>query len=63
MSEQANTSTVLDVMKKAGEPLRPGDVVKLSGLEKDEVAKAIKDLKTEGAIFSPKRCYYAPSEG
>jgi Mn-dependent DtxR family transcriptional regulator len=52
---------VLDAMKKAGKPLRPGDVAKLIGVESKEVSKIISTLKKEGTVISPKRCYYAPS--
>jgi len=54
---------VLDAMKEANKPVRPGDVVKATGLEKDDVAKAIKSLKKLGLIHSPKRCFYAPTDG
>lgn len=30
----------------------------MAGLDKKEVDKAIKKLKTEEKIYSPKRCYY-----
>jgi len=53
---------ILDAMKKAGKPLRPGDVVKLTGLSKEEVSKLINELKKEGKISSPKRCFYAPAD-
>lgn len=53
---------VLEAMKKAGKPVRSGDVVKTTGLSKDEVSKAIKLLKKQGRIHSPKRCYYSPIE-
>jgi uncharacterized membrane protein len=53
---------VLETMKKAGKPVRPGEVVKISGLPKDEVSKIIKSLKKQGKITSPKRCYYAPAK-
>jgi len=49
-------------MKDAGKPVRPGDVAKSLGMESKEVSKAIKVLKKEGKIYSPKRCYYAPTE-
>ena len=52
--------TVLKAMKKAGKPLRPGEVATATGLDKDEVAKAIKELKADGKIHSPKRCFYEP---
>lgn len=43
---------------ESNEPLRPGDVVEKTGLSKEDVDKAIKKLKDEGKIESPKRCYY-----
>lgn len=49
-------------MKEAGKPVRPGDIAKTLGIESKEVSKAIKELKKEGKIHSPKRCYYAPTE-
>ncbi|MBK3331733.1 winged helix-turn-helix transcriptional regulator [Persephonella atlantica] len=52
---------VLDAMKKAGKPLKTGEIAELTGLDKKEVEKVIKKLKKEGKIESPKRCYYAPS--
>jgi Mn-dependent DtxR family transcriptional regulator len=60
MSEQAEA--VLQAMKEVGKPLRPGEVAKALGIESKEVSKAIKTLKKEGKIHSPKRCYYAPTE-
>lgn len=51
-------NTVLKVLKESGKPLRPGDIANLSGLEKSEVDKAIKKLKSENLIYSPKRCFY-----
>ncbi|RLI01909.1 transcriptional regulator [Candidatus Bathyarchaeota archaeon] len=49
-------------MKEAGKPVRPGDIAKTLGIESKEVSKAIKELKKEGKVHSPKRCYYAPTE-
>jgi Mn-dependent DtxR family transcriptional regulator len=60
MSEQAEA--VLQAMKDAGKPVRPGEVAKTLGIESKEVSKAIKFLKKDGKIHSPKRCYYAPTE-
>lgn len=50
---------VLDCFVQSGAMLRPADVVKATSLEKADVEKAIKVLKKEGKIDSPKRCYYA----
>ncbi|HEC81024.1 MAG TPA: HTH domain-containing protein [Thermoplasmatales archaeon] len=52
---------VLEAMKKAGKPVRPGDIAKMLNVESKEVSKAIKELKEQGKVFSPKRCFYAPS--
>lgn len=51
---------VLAAMKKAGAPLNAGKVVELTGLDRKVVDKAMKELKTEEAIVSPKRCYWEP---
>jgi DNA-binding transcriptional regulator GbsR (MarR family) len=50
---------VYEVMKKSAKPLRPADIVELSGLSKEDVSKAIKTLKSSGKIISPKRCFYS----
>jgi len=50
---------VLEAFKNAGKPLRPGDVVKMTGLDKKAVQQAISKLKKEGKLISPKRCYYS----
>ena len=51
---------VLEAMKKAGKPVRPGDVAKATGIDSKEVSKIISDLKKKGKVSSPKRCFYAP---
>lgn len=50
---------VLNAMKKAGKPVRPGDIAKIIGAESKEVSKAISELKKKGKVISPKRCYYS----
>lgn len=52
---------VLSAMKKAGKPVRPGDVAKMINAESKEVSKAISELKKQGKVVSPKRCYYEPT--
>jgi hypothetical protein len=49
---------VLDVMKKEGSPLNAGRIAEISGLDRKEVDKAMKALKDEELIVSPKRCYW-----
>jgi len=51
---------VLDVLQQAGEPLNAGKITDLTGLDRKEVDKAMKALKDEGAIVSPKRCFWEP---
>ena len=53
-------SIVLAAMKKAGKPVRPGEVAKALNLDSKEVSKIIDSLKKKGMIVSPKRCCYAP---
>lgn len=50
---------VLEVLTASEEPLKGGEIAEKSGLEKKDVDKAIKDLKKEEKIMSPKRCYYS----
>lgn len=52
---------ILNAMKKAGKPMRPGEVAEVVGLEKDEVSKLIKKMKKEGLLVMPKNCYYEPA--
>ena len=52
---------ILTAMKDAGKPVRPGDVAKTLGVESKDVSEAIKSLKEDGKVISPKRCYYEPA--
>jgi Mn-dependent DtxR family transcriptional regulator len=56
-----NEKKVLEAMKKAAKPVRPGDVAKTTGVESKEVSKIINKLKKDGKVISPKRCYYEPA--
>lgn len=49
---------VLEAMKKANVPLNAGRIVELTNLDRKDVDKAMNLLKTEGAIISPKRCFW-----
>lgn len=49
---------VLEALKGA-DAMRPGDIAEAAGISKDEASKAIAQLKKEGKINSPKRCFYA----
>ena len=50
---------VLQALKAAPAPIKAGELVTATGLDKKEVDKAIKALKKDGEITSPKNCYYA----
>lgn len=56
-----DAETVLEAMAKAGVPVNAGAVVELSGLDRKAVDKAMAQLKKDGRIESPKRCYWVPS--
>jgi len=49
---------VLEAMKKDGTPLNAGKIVELTGLDRKVVDKAMDQLKKDGAIISPIRCYW-----
>ncbi len=51
---------VLETLKAAGKALKAGEIAEISGLDKKEVDKAMKELKTQGKITSPKMCYWEP---
>lgn len=53
---------VLATMIEAGEPLNAGKIAELSGIDRKEVDKAMKQLKEDGAIISPVRCKWAPAK-
>ena len=53
---------VLETIKQAGAPLNAGKIAELSGLDRKEVDKAMKQLKEEGAIVSPVRCKWEPAK-
>lgn len=53
-----NKQKVLTVMQENAQPMRTGEIVDATGLDKKDVEKAMKELKTDEAIFSPKRCFW-----
>lgn len=53
---------VLDAMRVAGKPLKAGEIAELTGMDRKEVDKAMKQLKKEEAIVSPKNCYWEPKK-
>ena len=55
-----NSQKVLEAMKNAGKALKAGEIAEIAGLDKKEVDKAIKELKKEKKIISPKVCFWEP---
>ena len=53
-------SKVLETMEKAAKPLKAGEIADMTWIDKKDVDKAIKSLKKDEKIFSPKNCYYSP---
>ena len=49
---------VLETIKKAGKPMKAGEVAEAAGIDKREVEKNIKKLVAEGVLHSPVRCFY-----
>jgi len=49
---------VLNTLNKAAKPLRTGEIAELAQVDKKDAEKAIKQLNTEGRIFSPVRCFW-----
>ena len=56
--EEKAIEKVYEAMKKIGKPIKPADLVSETGMSKDQISKAIKELKLKGRVYSPKRCYY-----
>ena len=49
---------IIDLLKSF-EPLKSGEISEKLGVDKTEVDKVLKKLKTEEKVISPKRCYYS----
>jgi phage regulator Rha-like protein len=50
---------VLASLKESGVAMKSKEIAEASGLEKTDIDKAIKALKKEEKIISPKACYYS----
>lgn len=53
---------VLKAMKEAGKPVSAGEVEKILGIDRKEIDKAFKELKSDGSIVSPVRCKWEPAK-
>lgn len=52
------TEVVIATLKKSNDPMKSGEIAAAIGIDKAEVDKAIKKLKKDERIVSPKNCYY-----
>lgn len=57
-----NKEKVIKAFRGSEEPLNATKVSQISGVEKKEVDKIMKELKTDETIYSPKRCYWTLKE-
>lgn len=49
---------IIELLSKS-EPMRPGEIAEALGIDKKDLDKAIKQLKNDSKIISPKRCFYS----
>ncbi|AIY82818.1 hypothetical protein I3900191A7_05380 [Clostridium baratii] len=49
---------IIEALENAENPLKVSEIVEITGLDKKDIDKAIKEMKKEEKIISPKRCYY-----
>jgi len=54
----ATKEEVLAAFATSDKPLKSAEVATILGAAKPEVDKAIKALKAEGKLVSPKNCFY-----
>lgn len=52
------TDIVIKTISETGKPMKAGEIAEKAGVEKADIEKAIKKLKKEEKIWSPKVCYY-----
>lgn len=53
---------VLDVLEKAGKPLSAGQISEITAIDRKLIDKAMKTLKNQGKIESPKVCFWQPKK-
>lgn len=53
-----NTKIIFNTLKNSNLPLKAVEISEITKIDKKEVDKIIKNLKKDGKISSPKRCYY-----
>jgi len=54
---------VLNILKKKGKPMGPGDIAKVAGLDSKEVSMVVKELKKRRACLFPRKMFYTHRRG
>ncbi|MEI6576665.1 MAG: MarR family transcriptional regulator [Bacteroidota bacterium] len=49
---------VISTLKNSGAPMKAGEIAETAGIDKKDVEKAIKKLRAEEKVISPKNCFY-----
>jgi hypothetical protein len=52
------TDLIIKTLAASAEPMKAGEIAQATNLDKKAVDKAMKLLKDEGRIVSPKRCFW-----
>jgi DNA-binding MarR family transcriptional regulator len=52
------TDIVIKTLSESGKAMKAGEIAEKAGVEKTDIDKAIKKLKKEEKIWSPKVCFY-----
>lgn len=58
----SDIETVLKTMTAAGKPMKAGEISDASGLDRKAVDAAMKALKKDAKIVSPKACHWEPAK-
>jgi biotin operon repressor len=53
--------TILKILRTNARAMSAGQLADASGIDRKEIDKAMKVLKTDGKISSPRRCYWTAS--
>lgn len=53
-----NEQKVLEALIAAGKPMKTAEIATITGIDKTEVGKILKNLIKEGKANSPKNCFY-----
>ena len=53
-----NTQIVIKTLEASDKPMKAGEIAEAAGMDRKDVDKAMKILKQEGKIVSPKVCFW-----